>query len=143
MTRVADGRVAVRSSPAWPAGIGLLFAALLMAACGPATTATPPITAGPTASPAVELPASPVDGVIIAVDATSLSDVRGFTLLLADGRRISFTLGALENPTEFPPGHLKEHMATSEPIRVYFRVQDGVPVVYRLGDAAAVSPAAT
>jgi hypothetical protein len=40
----------------------------------------------------------------------------------------------LENPTEFPPGHLAEHLASSEPIRAYFREADGKRVVYRLED---------
>lgn len=113
----------------------LLGLALLLGACGAAS-------APPTASLGPAFPPSPVDGVIIAVDASSISDVRGFTLLTPDGRRIAFTLGVLENPTDFPPGHLMEHQATSEPVRVYFRVANGVPIVYRLGDASApASPA--
>ncbi len=96
------------------------------------------------ASPEPSLPASPVEGVIVAVDASSLSDVRGFTLLLRDGSRIAFALGTLEDPTAFPPGHLKEHQATSVPVLVSFRVENGVPVVYRLDDGPAASaPGAT
>lgn len=90
---------------------------------------------GGAASPGPSFPASPIDGVIIAVDAASLSDVRGFTLLTRAGQRIAFSLGVLEDPTQFPPGHLAEHQATSTPVRVYFRVENGVPVVYRLADA--------
>jgi hypothetical protein len=92
-------------------------------------------------SPSPSLPASPVDGVIVAVDASSLSDVRGFTLRIPGGATVAFSLGLLENPTEFPPGHLKEHQATSAPVRVWFRVEAGVPVVYRLADAPADAPA--
>ncbi len=106
-------------------------AALAAAACGSGS------------SPGPSFPASPVEGIIVAVDASSLSDVRGFTLLTRAGQRIVFTLGVLENPTEFPPGHLTEHQATSEPVRVFFRVDAGVPVVYRLADAAAPSPGAS
>lgn len=117
----------------WPRRAAVVAAALLsmalaIAACG-ARSGAPPL------SPAPSFPASPVDGVIVAVDASSLSDVRGFTLLLAGGSTVAFKLGALENPTDFPPGHLKEHQATSEPIRVFFRVEGGVPVAYRLADA--------
>ncbi|HYL40554.1 MAG TPA: hypothetical protein VET90_04530, partial [Candidatus Binatus sp.] len=124
-------RVALGRGPAIGLGVAL---GVVMAACAPA--AQPPSfpSEGPSGGPtaAASLPASPVDGVIIAVDASSLSDVRGFTLLTRSGERIAFTLGTLENPTQFPPGHLAEHQATSAPVRVYFRVADGVPVVYRL-----------
>ena len=89
----------------------------------------------PAASPQPSLPASPVVGVLVAVDATNLSDVRGFTLRLVGGQTIAFRLGQLENPTDFPPGHLKEHLATSSPVRVFFVDDAGTPVVYRLEDA--------
>jgi hypothetical protein len=81
--------------------------------------------------------ASPVDGVVIAVDSAGLGDVRGFTLRPINGGGFSFefTLGALENPTEFPPSHLAEHQATSNPVRVWFRTENGVHLVYRLEDA--------
>ena len=77
---------------------------------------------------------SPVEGVIVAVDATGLADVRGFTLRTAGGFAVDFTLGLLENPTAFPPGHLAEHLATSAAVVVYFRVESGDRVVYRLED---------
>ena len=78
---------------------------------------------------------SPAEGIIVAVDAASISDVRGFTLRTPAGAVLEFKLGALENPTAFPPGHLAEHQATSSPVLVYFRVQNGGRVVYRLEDA--------
>jgi hypothetical protein len=92
----------------------------------------------PTASPDVS---SPVDGVIIAVDSAGLGDVRGFTLRPSSGSfAFTFELGTLENPTEFPPGHLAEHLASSQPVRVYFRrSEDGRHVVYRLEDASPVA----
>jgi len=93
---------------------------------------------------------SPTAGIIVAVDATSISDVRGFTLRTPTGGVVEFKLGLLENPTAFPPGHLAEHLATSAPVVVYFRVANGERVVYRVEDAlpspspdAAGSPAAT
>jgi hypothetical protein len=118
-----------------------VIAAVVLAACGqPLATSTGSATPAGTL---LALPPSPVVGVIIAVDASSISDVRGFTILTTDGRRIALTLGTLENPTDFPPGHLMEHQATSEPVRVYFRLENGVPVVYRLEDASVASPAAS
>ena len=94
----------------------------------------------PAASPQPSLPASPVVGVIVAVDATNLTDVRGFTLRLVGGQTIDFKLGQLENPTDFPPGHLKEHQANSVAVRVFFRDDGGTPVAYRLEDAEGPSP---
>ena len=85
--------------------------------------------------------ASPVDGVIIALDSAGLGDVRGFTLRPSSGPfAFNFKLGTLENPTEFPPGHVAEHLASSEPVRVYFhRSENGEHIVYRLEDASPVA----
>ena len=89
-------------------------------------------------SPAVPTPdvASPVEGIVVSVDAGGLTDVRGFVLRVSGGFAFDFVLGPLENPTQFPPGHLAEHLATSQPVRVYFLMQGGERVVYRLEDAA-------
>jgi hypothetical protein len=77
-----------------------------------------------------------VEGVVIAVDAVGLGQVRGFTLRPADaGFAFTFTLGNLENAAEFSPSHLTEHMASSEPIRAWYHLESGLPVVYRLEDA--------
>ena len=86
----------------------------------------------PAATPEV---VSPVDGVVIKVDATGLTDVRGFTLRRSDGLAFDFTIGRLENGAEFPPGHLAEHMASSSPVRVFFHLEGGLRVVTRLEDA--------
>ena len=89
---------------------------------------TPPATAAP--------PASPVDGVVVAVDSAGLGQIRGFTLRATQaGVAFDFKLGPLENAAGFSPSHLSEHMATSEPVRVWYRMEDAVPVVYRLEDA--------
>jgi hypothetical protein len=76
-------------------------------------------------------------GVVIAVDSTSLTDVRGFTIRTPDGRTVAFRLGQLENGAEFPPGHLGEHMATAVPVLVTYRDESGERVVVRLEDAVA------
>ncbi len=97
---------------------------------------------GPGRTPAAtDLLASPVQGVVIAVDAAGLGDIRDFVIRVADGSTITLAVGQLENPTEFPPGHLAEHMASSEPIRAHYRLENGSPVAYRLEDAPALSPA--
>lgn len=89
-------------------------------------------TAAPTA-PA--LPASPVDGVVVAVDSPSLGQVRAFTLRTPDGNVFDLTVGLLENATQFSPSHISEHMASSVPVRAFYRLENGVPTVYRIEDA--------
>lgn len=88
----------------------------------------------------VPAPSSPpatddVVGVIVGVESEGLGDVRGFTLRQAGGALLAFTLDELTNPTEFPPGHLAEHQATAETVRVWYRERDGTLVAIRLEDA--------
>jgi hypothetical protein len=86
------------------------------------------------------LPASPVDGIVISVNSTGLTEIHDFTLRTTDGFTMTFQIGQLENPTQFAPGHLKEHQATGSPVRVFFnRTSTGQLIVYRLEDAPASS----
>jgi hypothetical protein len=94
------------------------------------------LVAGACQPPAASLPPSPVEGVVVSVDAASLGDVKGFGLRTSDGAVYALTLGNLENATEFSPSHLAEHQATSSPIRAWYRLVNGVPTVYRLEDAS-------
>ncbi len=107
------------------------------ASIGPAVTAGPTLapTPSPTVSPSPSAPASPVEGVVTKIDATGLDKVNGFTIRTADGASLTFRIGTLENGAEFPPGHLKEHQATSSPVRVFFRPDGSDLVVYRIEDA--------
>jgi hypothetical protein len=75
-------------------------------------------------------------GVVVGVDAAGLTDVRGFTLRTNDGTTVVFKIGNLENGAEFPPGHLVEHQATAQPVRVWFRTEGGARVAVRIEDAA-------
>ena len=102
-------------------GVVLLIAPRLACGCTPVSQ-----------TPSVD---SPVEGIVIAVDSSGLSDVRGFTLRTDGGFAFTFALGALENATAFSPSHLTEHQVSSEPIRVWFRVEGSERVVYRLEDA--------
>ncbi len=90
-------------------------------------------------------PRSPLEGVVVSVDSAGLGDVRGFDLRTQGGATYAFTLGPLENATAFSPSHLAAHQASSEPVRVFFRVERGGSslIVYRLEDAPRppVSPA--
>ena len=76
-----------------------------------------------------------VEGVIVGVDSAGLGDVRGFTLRQLGGETLEFRLGELENPTEFPPGHLAEHQATAQPVRVWYRLEGADRFAFRLEDA--------
>lgn len=120
------------------AGLGIALAlialalALAVAGCGGAGTLSP----SPSPAPSVSAPGSPVTGVLLKVDSAGLSSVTGFTLRTADGLVLDFTIGTLENGAEFPPGHLTEHLASAAPVRVFFRVDGGRLVVYRIEDAA-------
>jgi hypothetical protein len=135
--------------------VGIALAGLVVA-CGGTTPASPtpagssPSTALPAAasssaggaspSPTVlgspAALASPVVGLLVKIDASGLTKVTGFTLRLADGTEVPFTIGVLENGAVFPPGHLAEHMSSSSPVKVSFRDEGGVHVVYRLEDGS-------
>jgi hypothetical protein len=72
---------------------------------------------------------------VVDVDSAGLTDVRGFTLRATDGTETRFRMGVLENGAQFSPGHLVEHQATAEPVRVRFREEGGERVAYRIDDA--------
>jgi hypothetical protein len=94
--------------------------------------------AGPGSSPPGDTTA--VEGVIVGVDSTGLSDVRSFELRTADGSVRLFGLALLENGAEFPPGHLVEHSVTAQPVRVWYRTVSGSDEAIRLEDAEPAEP---
>lgn len=104
--------------------------AIVAGGCEPSVPSTPTIagSAGVT---------SPVEGVVVAVDATGLTQVSAFTLRTAAGDELRFAVGDLENPVDFPPSHLATHLAEAAPVRVFFRSEDGGLVAVRLEDARA------
>ncbi|HSL76029.1 MAG TPA: hypothetical protein VK867_03720 [Candidatus Limnocylindrales bacterium] len=112
---------------------GTLFAVLLIGVVGATALAAILLAepSGPDLPPGMEQ----VTGVVVAVDAVSLSDVRGFTLRRPGGELIEFSLRALEDGTRFAPGHLAEHQATADPIRVTFLREDDELLAIRLEDA--------
>jgi hypothetical protein len=135
-------------------GVALTVA---VAACGstggsdgprstPGPDATSSLIAAETATPGASEPAldSPVTGVLTHLDTAGLAAVAGFTLRLDDGRTVTFKIGVLENGAQFPPGHLGEHLASADPVRVFFRQTGPDLVVYRIEDAgASPSPSAS
>jgi hypothetical protein len=74
-------------------------------------------------------------GLVVAVQATSLTSVQGFSIRTQDGRTVDFRVGTLENGTQFPPGHLAEHKVSLVPIRVTYVQESGGPVAVRIEDA--------
>lgn len=76
-----------------------------------------------------------VVGVIVGVRSEGLDKVRGFDLRTADGSIAQFTIGTLENGAVFPPGHLVEHQATAQAVRVWYQTDGTTRVAIRLEDA--------
>ena len=110
------------------------------------TSSAPPATASPDlGSPGAQLPGQdPIAGVVIHVDSTGLDSVTAFTLRAVDGQTYRIVLGRLQNAAEFPPGHLVEHAANSEPILVSWLALGTTIIATRLEDARpSVSPEAT
>jgi hypothetical protein len=90
--------------------LGLLLLSALLVGCG--GSASPSASGQP--------PRPSIDGVVVGVDSTGLNKVTSFTLRDVDGGIHVFKLDRLENRAEFPPGHLTEHQANADPVRVYF-----------------------
>jgi hypothetical protein len=84
-------------------------------------------------APAAPTGTTSADGVVVAVDAAGLGDVHGFTLRETGGSLLDFRL-ALADPTRFPPGHLAEHQATAEPVRVWYRTDGPTRIAVRIDD---------
>jgi hypothetical protein len=79
--------------------------------------------------------AESVVGVIVEVQATSLSDVCCFKLRTTDGDVLDFELAPGAMGPLFPPGHLVEHQATAQPVRVWYRGGVDSWLAYRVEDA--------
>jgi hypothetical protein len=69
------------------------------------------------------------------VDSAGLDKVNGFTLRTTDQGSLAFRIGVLENGAQFPPGHLVEHQASAQPVRVWYQTDGGARVAIRLEDA--------
>lgn len=76
-----------------------------------------------------------VSGVIVGVESEGLDRVRGFTLRTDEGLMMEFAIGTLENGAAFPPGHLVEHQATAQPVRVWYVVDGDTRLAVRIEDA--------
>jgi hypothetical protein len=79
--------------------------------------------------------ASQVVGVITHLESTGLDNVTALTVRTTGGDIVDFTIGALENRAELPPGHLALHQTTGSPVRVWYRTEGDVRVAIRIEDA--------
>ena len=102
----------------------MVLAIWIVAGCGSGPLAS--ATSG-AISPAPP-PNPPVEGVIVHVVSTGLDSVTGFTLRTADGDLLEFRIGDLVTGAEFPPGHLTEHQAAADPVRVTY-IREGETLV--------------
>ena len=107
----------------------LLALGIVVAAAGGATLlrATQPVDSSTAPS---------VVGVVVGIDSAGLDQVRGFDVRTAEGATVTFAMGDLENGADFPPGHLGEHQATAEPVRVFYREEGATKVAIRIDDAS-------
>ena len=110
-----------------------IFAGILVLVIG--LTATAAILLGQTRTPTPPPEAEAVEGIVISVDSAGLTDVKGFELRATDGAVLAFSLERLDNGATFPPGHLVEHQASAQPVRVWFTSDGGVLYAIVLEDA--------
>ncbi|MBA2718478.1 MAG: hypothetical protein H0U52_04415 [Chloroflexi bacterium] len=74
-------------------------------------------------------------GIVVAVQATSLTAVEGFSIRTGDGRTLDFRITSLENAAAFPPGHLSVHKVSLVPVQVTFVDDGGSHRAVRIEDA--------
>lgn len=122
-TAIAAGPLAGRRR--WFVAAGAVVLAVVLLAIA---------TAGPFAPPARQT----VSGIVIKVEAVSAVEITAFTLRTADGRLLVFQLGRLDTGGDtFPAVHLREHLATAEPVLVTATRDGNRLTAVRLEDAPA------
>jgi hypothetical protein len=103
------------------------IAAVLVAGCGPSSlpgSGTPSVG---TAGEAV--------GIVTSIRGASPAEVSSFTLRTSSGEVLTFQVGRVQLAADsFPAGHLHEHLATAQPVRVAYLEQGGLLVATRLRD---------
>lgn len=118
------------TQPAATLARALTALSLAVAVLAPVGGCAPPPGAGS------GVPRRAVVGIVTNVQGSSPTQVTEFTLRTADGETVSFRVGTVESGGEaFPPGHLREHQANAEPVRVTFVETAGIREAVRLEDA--------
>ena len=77
-----------------------------------------------------------VTGVVAGIDSEGIDRVRSFNLRTNEGQILQFVFGIQQNAAEFPPGHLAEHQATGQPVKVFYVQQGESMVAVRIDDAS-------
>jgi hypothetical protein len=90
---------------------------------------------GSSTTPGGSANAPSVVGVIVGLESEGLSQVRAFDLRIDGGAIEAFRIGQLENAATLPPGHLAEHQATAQPVKVWYETEGDVKVAIRIEDA--------
>ncbi len=85
-------------------------------------------------------PATPAElhavGVLTSADGPNLAEVTHFTLRTDAGQEIDFSVGVLDvSDGGLPAPHLREHLASGEPVDVTYHVDGGTNVADRYTDA--------
>jgi hypothetical protein len=78
-----------------------------------------------------------VVGVILDVQAMSLTEIESFTLRSDEGETLVFAIApdAAQDPVEgFVPGHLRTHALGAERVKIFYREEDGALLALRLED---------
>jgi hypothetical protein len=83
-----------------------------------------------------------VQGVVVAVNSSSMVSVNNFRLREADGTTLTFVIGPLDADS-FPAEHLQTHLQSAIPIVVTYQQSGGENVALHLVDAPIPSPAHT
>ena len=66
-------------------------------------------------------PVQEVTGVVVAVSGSSIAKIDSFSLRTNDGRTLTFIVDAdWQSSDTLPPVHLREHMASGEPVLVKY-----------------------
>lgn len=74
-----------------------------------------------------------VSGIVTDVEG-ELNDVEAFTVLAEDEQRYTFRLHP-EAEFAFPPGHLRDHLRSGDPVRVGWEESGGERLAVSLDDA--------
>ena len=76
-----------------------------------------------------------VTGVVAGIQSEGIDRVRSFSVRTDAGQIVQFDFGIMQNAAEFPPGHLAEHQATGQRVKVFYLEQGGSRVAVRIDDA--------
>ena len=75
-----------------------------------------------------------VRGHVVDVQSKSLMELVSAEILDRDGKRWTFEAHGFNDPSDFTPSHLREHMVLGEPVTVKYRREDGVLVIDDIND---------